>query len=107
MQAYIASVARDFRSIETTPDGNCFYNAASISLFGHEHYSADLKVAAVFMLLENRPFYETLIPRTDYRTFESYVESVARLGLFWLYFCHVNKHKLLYMCFTVSRHLFK
>lgn len=67
-------------SLKTTGDGNCLYNAVSLSIFGNEDWSLDIKLCMVFILIENESFFRDLIKKFKYEeSFERLVKDSATL----------------------------
>ena len=48
-------------AVETTGNGNCFYNAVSICLFGHENFNLCLRFVILFIFFENERYFRNLI----------------------------------------------
>ena len=51
MQKYIVNDQRIPKRV--TADGNCFFNAVSLSLYGHEHYSVQIRVRTCIQMCLN------------------------------------------------------
>ena len=47
--------------VTTTADGNCFYNAVSLSLFSNESFSPVLRLILLFVFFENEAYFRNLI----------------------------------------------
>jgi hypothetical protein len=60
--------------LDTLGDGNCFYNAVSLSLFGNQTNSTLLRLANTFIFLEYENFIRRLIENIS---FERLVEMTA------------------------------
>ena len=59
----LKSAGNDFfylKAVHTTGDGNCFYNAVSICLFGNENFSLCLRLVVIFIFLENERYFRDL-----------------------------------------------
>ncbi|RNA05851.1 Chromo domain [Brachionus plicatilis] len=67
-------------SLRTTGDGNCLYNAISLSIFGNEDWSLDIKLCMIFILIENENYFRDLIKKFRYEeSFERLVEDSATI----------------------------
>ena len=51
----------NFETVITSSDGNCFYNAISLCLFGNEEFRHVLRLAVVFIVFENEQYFRNLI----------------------------------------------
>lgn len=51
----------NLKAIVTTGNGNCFYNAVSICLFGNEDNNLCLRLLVLFIFLENEKYFRDLI----------------------------------------------
>ena len=53
----LIEILSNSRVVETTADGNCLYNAISISVFGHECHSGYIKMLTAFIIIENPDYF--------------------------------------------------
>jgi hypothetical protein len=56
MQKYIVNDQRIPKRV--TADGNCFFNAVSLSLYDHEHYSVQIRVRTCIQMCLNKNLYK-------------------------------------------------
>jgi hypothetical protein len=48
---------KNYVCIRSTPDGNCFFNSASLIVFGNENFNIQLRLAVMIELMEHSQFY--------------------------------------------------
>jgi hypothetical protein len=65
--------------VHTTGNGNCLYNAVSLSLIGNEKLSNNIKLCTFFMLLEYKAFFQHYCAKRGL-SYEGLVESTAKEG---------------------------
>lgn len=93
-------------SLKTTGDGNCLYNAVSLSIFGNEDWSLDIKLCMIFILIENESFFRDLIKKFKYEeSFERLVEDSATVEEYGTEF-NIMALSLLFLrpikCYSIS-----
>ena len=54
----------DYAPVSTTGDGNCFYNAISLVLFGHEGHSTRLRLATAYIFTLYEDWFTLVLSRT-------------------------------------------
>lgn len=52
-----------YKPVQTTEDGNCFYNAVSICLYGDESKQQVLRACHIFIIFEYEQFFRTIFNR--------------------------------------------
>jgi hypothetical protein len=53
-----------YEPVLTTGDGNCFYNAISLQLFGHENHSKRLRLVNVYILCQYQLLFKEICTKT-------------------------------------------
>ena len=70
-----------FIPVETTADGNCFYNAISIILISFEQYHCLLRILVIFTLFEYEQHFRNLLKNTfGEESFNQFIISVSKNG---------------------------
>lgn len=65
--------------VSVNADGNCFYNSISLLIFGDQRLFYLIKIAVLFILLEYKAFFTTVLIRNYHEVnFEKYVEQHNR-----------------------------
>ena len=68
--------------VQTIGDGNCLYNSISMSIFGNNSMSLNIKLASVFILLEYDEYLKQILDKTGAPyTYEKLVQNTARLDI--------------------------
>jgi hypothetical protein len=69
----------NFRAVYPTGNRNCLFNAISLILFGHESRHWQVRLLAVWQLLEKENLFRHILQRTQLKiTFENFVRKIAR-----------------------------
>ena len=64
-----------YEPVITTADGNCFYHAISLQLFGHENHSTRLRLANVYVLNQYDSYFRDICLKTcTSYTYEQLIE---------------------------------
>jgi hypothetical protein len=63
--------------IKTTGDGDCLFHAISLSIFGNEERTDDIKICTVFILLEYQKFFTSFLAADYGCSFERLVRKTA------------------------------
>ncbi len=68
--------------VQTLGDGNCLYNSISMSIFGNNSMSLNIKLASVFILLEYDQYFKQILNKTGAPyTYEKLVQNTARMDI--------------------------
>ena len=68
-----------YEPVITTADGNCFYHAISLQLFGHENHSTRLRLANVYVLNQYESYFRDICLKTcTSYTYEQLLEQTAK-----------------------------
>ncbi|MFI5407116.1 MAG: vertnin [Nitrososphaerales archaeon] len=59
LQRFTPVTLEEWTPLQTVPDGNCMYRAASLGLFGTQEYHIYIRVLAALEIIENRDYYDT------------------------------------------------
>lgn len=68
----------DREPIVTTADGNCQYNAVSLSLTGCELYTPEVRLATAVAVIDNREWFDSMLKLIDRGTVLDLVHTIAR-----------------------------
>ena len=80
--ALVELYSKAYRSISTSPDGNCLFNAVSINLFGNEIHSFNIKLVSAFILFEYEHFFRFYLERFGFHfNFESLILNTIKFGV--------------------------
>jgi hypothetical protein len=53
-----------YEPVLTTSDGNCFYNAISLQLYGHENHSKRLRLVSLYVLCQYELYFKEICTKT-------------------------------------------
>ena len=84
--------------LQTSPDGNCLFNAVSMFLCGNEEENYNLKLASVFIIVEYENFFRTFIINKGFNfSYDSFVSNTAKIGVWG------NSLNIIALSFLTSR----
>ena len=87
-----------YEPVLTTADGNCFYHAVSLQLFGHEHHSERLRLVNAYVLCQYELYFRDVCLKTcTSYTYERLVEQTTKNGT-W-----ANEMNMLAMSIVLNR----
>ncbi|CAF0913894.1 unnamed protein product [Brachionus calyciflorus] len=70
-------------TVSTTGDGNCLYNAISLSLCGTEEMSKEIKLGMIFIYFEYEKYFRKVFEKSGYEyNYEKMIEKSATMGVF-------------------------
>ena len=65
-------------AVKTTGDGRCLFHSVSLCIFGNENYTHIIKIACVFVMLENETYFRQILSQQDNTlSFEKLIEDNA------------------------------
>ena len=69
------------KPVNVEKDGNCLYRAVSCAITGHQDEHLALRLYALVVLVDYRPFFEKLLAIFDERAYERFVAENAKRGM--------------------------
>ncbi len=74
-------IVADCVIVNTTGDGNCLFNACSLSLFGNERMAMDIRLCTVFILFEYHNYFKNFLRELNPNvSFEQIIIDTATNG---------------------------